>query len=153
MYFKDPAVVTKKTGLTRLNPFTGSLKHASRVGGDSVGGVGGGLGSLSEEGEGGGGGAGKADKAKDGEGGGGGKFGTWDGVYVSCLLNIFGVIMFLRLGWVVGQAGILQAVAIILLARPDFIFFAFFSIIFRRGRTFLGPLGALLRCFYTAGGL
>ena len=126
MYFKDPAVVTKKTGLTRLNPFTGSLKHASRVGGDSVGamgGVGGGLGSLSEEGEGGGGGAGKADKAKDGEGGGGGgKFGTWDGVYVSCLLNIFGVIMFLRLGWVVGQAGILQAVAIILLARPDFFF-------------------------------
>lgn len=25
---------------------------------------------------------------------------------MSCLLNIFGVIMFLRLGWVVGQAGI-----------------------------------------------
>ena len=44
------------------------------------------------------------------------KFGTWDGVFVSCLLNIFGVIMFLRLGWVVGQAGIVQAIAIILLA-------------------------------------
>jgi len=25
------------------------------------------------------------------------KFGTWDGVFTSCLLNIFGVIMFLRL--------------------------------------------------------
>ena len=43
------------------------------------------------------------------------KFGTWDGVFVSCLLNIFGVIMFLRLGWVVGQAGIIQALLIILL--------------------------------------
>ena len=28
------------------------------------------------------------------------KFGTWDGVFTSCLLNIFGVIMFLRLPWV-----------------------------------------------------
>lgn len=27
----------------------------------------------------------------------GSKFGTWDGVFASCLLNIFGVIMFLRL--------------------------------------------------------
>ena len=45
----------------------------------------------------------------------GSKFGTWDGVFVSCLLNIFGVIMFLRLGWVVGQAGIVQGIAIILL--------------------------------------
>ena len=44
------------------------------------------------------------------------KFGTWDGVYVSCLLNIFGVIMFLRLGWVVGQAGIIQSILIILLS-------------------------------------
>eukprot|EP01006_Ploeotia_vitrea_P034319 TRINITY_DN65737_c6_g1_i1.p1 TRINITY_DN65737_c6_g1~~TRINITY_DN65737_c6_g1_i1.p1 ORF type:complete len:905 (-),score=474.01 TRINITY_DN65737_c6_g1_i1:93-2807(-) len=48
-----------------------------------------------------------------GEGQGGNKFGTWDGVAASCLLNIFGVIMFLRLGWVVGQAGIGLAVVII----------------------------------------
>ena len=41
---------------------------------------------------------------------GGKKFGTWDGVYVNVLLNIFGVIMFLRLGWVVGQAGIFQTI-------------------------------------------
>eukprot|EP01129_Flabellula_baltica_P012516 TRINITY_DN5655_c0_g1_i1.p1 TRINITY_DN5655_c0_g1~~TRINITY_DN5655_c0_g1_i1.p1 ORF type:complete len:895 (-),score=132.69 TRINITY_DN5655_c0_g1_i1:362-3046(-) len=44
------------------------------------------------------------------------KFGTWDGVFVSCLLNIFGVIMFLRLTWVVGTVGLIQASLIILLA-------------------------------------
>jgi len=43
----------------------------------------------------------------------GSKFGTWDGVFASCLLNIFGVIMFLRLPWVVGQAGILCTLVII----------------------------------------
>merc|ERR1740117_1717571 len=44
------------------------------------------------------------------------KFGTWDGVFTSCLLNIFGVIMFLRLGWVVGQGGIFSAIGIILIS-------------------------------------
>jgi len=44
------------------------------------------------------------------------KFGTWDGVFASCLLNIFGVIMFLRLPWVVGQAGVLWTLIIIGLA-------------------------------------
>ena len=33
-------------------------------------------------------------------------FGTWDGVFTSCLVNIFGVIVFLRSGWIVGEAGI-----------------------------------------------
>ena len=33
-------------------------------------------------------------------------FGTWDGVFTSCLINIFGVIVFLRSGWIVGEAGI-----------------------------------------------
>lgn len=41
-------------------------------------------------------------------------FGTWDGVFTSCLINIFGVIVFLRSGWIVGQAGVLNAVLIIL---------------------------------------
>mmetsp|Transcript_17137 Transcript_17137/g.30707 ORF Transcript_17137/g.30707 Transcript_17137/m.30707 type:complete len:903 (-) Transcript_17137:328-3036(-) len=45
------------------------------------------------------------------------KFGTWDGVFVSCLLNIFGVIMFLRLPWVVGQAGIILTLVIIILSN------------------------------------
>jgi len=40
-------------------------------------------------------------------------FGTWDGVFTSCLINIFGVIVFLRSGWIVGQAGVLNAVLII----------------------------------------
>ncbi|CAB4060077.1 SLC12A8 [Lepeophtheirus salmonis] len=50
-------------------------------------------------------------------------FGTWDGVYTSCLINIFGVIVFLRSGWMVAQAGmggacliVLSATGLILLA-------------------------------------
>ncbi|XP_064474706.1 solute carrier family 12 member 2-like [Ornithodoros turicata] len=44
------------------------------------------------------------------------KFGWIQGVLVRCLLNIWGVMLFLRLSWVVGQAGIGLAVAVILLA-------------------------------------
>jgi hypothetical protein len=44
------------------------------------------------------------------------KYGTWDGVMVSCLLNIFGVIMFLRIGWCVGQAGVIYTIVIISLS-------------------------------------
>eukprot|EP00794_Sanderia_malayensis_P012230 gene12230-13490_t len=33
-------------------------------------------------------------------------FGTWDGVFTSCLMNIVGVVIFLRTGWMVGYAGI-----------------------------------------------
>lgn len=40
-------------------------------------------------------------------------FGTWDGVFTSCLINIFGVIVFLRSGWLVGQAGIINAVLMV----------------------------------------
>lgn len=35
--------------------------------------------------------------------------GTFMGVYLPCLQNIFGVILFLRLTWVVGIAGIMEA--------------------------------------------
>lgn len=43
---------------------------------------------------------------------------TWfNGVMVPCLLNIWGVIMFLRLTWVVGQAGIILTIAIITLSN------------------------------------
>lgn len=42
------------------------------------------------------------------------KFGWIQGVLVRCLLNIWGVMLFLRLAWVVGQAGVGQAVLLIL---------------------------------------
>jgi amino acid transporter len=45
------------------------------------------------------------------------KFGTFGGVYTPALLTILGVIMYLRLGWVVGQAGLISAIAIILVAH------------------------------------
>ena len=45
------------------------------------------------------------------------KLGWFKGVMVPCLLNIWGVIMFLRLSWVVGQAGIILAIAIITLSN------------------------------------
>jgi solute carrier family 12 (sodium/potassium/chloride transporter), member 2 len=44
------------------------------------------------------------------------KFGWIKGVLIRCILNIFGVMIFLRLSWIVGQAGIGQTTIIILLA-------------------------------------
>ena len=41
------------------------------------------------------------------------KLGWIQGVLIPCLLNIWGVMLFLRLSWVVAQAGILQSVIII----------------------------------------
>ncbi|MBZ0185548.1 MAG: amino acid permease [Candidatus Obscuribacterales bacterium] len=43
-------------------------------------------------------------------------YGTFEGVFTPTLLAILGVIMYLRLGWVVGNAGILGALLIIALA-------------------------------------
>ncbi|XP_049871575.1 bumetanide-sensitive sodium-(potassium)-chloride cotransporter isoform X2 [Pectinophora gossypiella] len=42
------------------------------------------------------------------------KFGWIKGVLMRCLLNIWGVMLFLRLSWVVGQAGIAQAMLLIM---------------------------------------
>ncbi len=44
------------------------------------------------------------------------KFGVFGGVFTPNVLTILGIIMYLRLGWVVGNAGILGAIAIILIA-------------------------------------
>ena len=44
------------------------------------------------------------------------KFGWIQGVLIRCMLNIWGVMLFLRLSWVVGNAGIGQAILIVLLA-------------------------------------
>ncbi|MDX1420522.1 MAG: hypothetical protein R3181_11195 [Rubricoccaceae bacterium] len=46
-----------------------------------------------------------------------GRFGTFKGVFTPNVLTILGIILFLRTGWVVGQAGLWGALAIILLAN------------------------------------
>jgi len=45
------------------------------------------------------------------------KFGTFAGVFTPSVLSILGVIMYLRLGWVVGEAGLVNALLIILMAH------------------------------------
>ncbi len=46
-----------------------------------------------------------------------GRFGTFGGVFTPCTLTILGVIMFLRFGKVVGNAGIRNALIIVLMAK------------------------------------
>ena len=46
-----------------------------------------------------------------------GRFGTFAGVFTPNVLTILGIILFLRTGWVVGQAGLAGALVIILLAN------------------------------------
>ncbi|CAH1393152.1 unnamed protein product [Nezara viridula] len=46
---------------------------------------------------------------------GGASMGTLVGVYLPCIQNIFGVILFIRLTWVVGTAGAVQGFSIVLL--------------------------------------
>lgn len=41
------------------------------------------------------------------------QMGTFIGVYLPCVQNILGVILFLRLTWIVGTAGILGSFAIV----------------------------------------
>ena len=43
------------------------------------------------------------------------RMGTFMGVYLPCLQNIFGVILFLRLTWVVGIAGIMESFCMVFL--------------------------------------
>lgn len=51
------------------------------------------------------------------------KLGWIQGVFIPCLLNIWGVMLFLRLSWVVGQSGIIETLMIvsILLFLKDFL--------------------------------
>lgn len=46
-----------------------------------------------------------------------GRFGTFAGVFTPNILTILGIILFLRIGWVVGQAGLWNALIIILMAN------------------------------------
>jgi len=45
------------------------------------------------------------------------KFGAFAGVFTPSLLTILGVIMYMRLGWVVGEAGLITALVIILISH------------------------------------
>ncbi len=45
------------------------------------------------------------------------KFGAFAGVFTPSILTILGVIMYMRLGWVVGNAGLIGAIIIILIAH------------------------------------
>ena len=45
------------------------------------------------------------------------KFGTFTGVFVPNVLTILGVILFMRVGWVVGEAGLVNALTILLIAN------------------------------------
>ncbi|HHH49372.1 MAG TPA: amino acid permease, partial [Saprospiraceae bacterium] len=45
------------------------------------------------------------------------KFGTFAGVFTPSILTILGVIMYMRLGWVVGNAGLIGSIIIILIAH------------------------------------
>jgi len=47
----------------------------------------------------------------------GNKFGTFGGVFTPSVLTILGVIMYMRLPWIVGQAGLLQTIGIIVVAH------------------------------------
>ena len=44
------------------------------------------------------------------------KFGMFEGVFARCLLNIWGVIMFLRIGWMVAHGGAWQSTSIVVAA-------------------------------------
>jgi len=45
------------------------------------------------------------------------KFGWVEGVFMRCLLNIWGVMLFLRLTWVIGQAGIVEGLLLMTIAN------------------------------------
>jgi len=45
------------------------------------------------------------------------KFGAFDGVFTPSILTILGVIMYLRMGWVVGNAGLWGSIIIVLIAH------------------------------------
>jgi len=50
------------------------------------------------------------------------KFGTLDGVFGRCLLCMWGVIMFLRTGWIVGNAGVWQSTLVMVLSASITLF-------------------------------
>lgn len=45
------------------------------------------------------------------------RFGTFEGVFTPTVLSILGVVMYLRLGWVVGQVGLVGALSIVIISN------------------------------------
>ncbi|CAL1543723.1 unnamed protein product [Lymnaea stagnalis] len=68
-------------------------------------------------------------------------FGTWDGVFTSCLINIIGVVIFLRMGWIVGNAGIGLAILTVLFGVSIIVIVA------------LSAIGVCERCKVGSGGV
>lgn len=40
---------------------------------------------------------------------------AWNGVFPTVIVNIFGIVIFLRLGWIVGTAGVGDSLAVLVL--------------------------------------
>ena len=59
----------------------------------------------------------QAQGGRNGQGEGGGRFGVFGGVFTPCTLTILGVILFLRFGQVIGNAGVWLGVLIVLLSK------------------------------------
>ncbi|XP_035659360.1 solute carrier family 12 member 8-like [Branchiostoma floridae] len=68
-------------------------------------------------------------------------FVVWDGVFTACMMNIFGVVLFLRTGWMVGNAGIGLSIVIVFMT----ISMALLPI--------LSAIGVTERCHMEHGGL
>ncbi|XP_043849444.1 solute carrier family 12 member 8 [Dromiciops gliroides] len=68
-------------------------------------------------------------------------FGTWDGVFTSCMINIFGVVLFLRTGWLVGNTGVLMGMVLVSL------------VILVALVTVLSGIGVAERCSVGSGGV
>ncbi|CAN7988875.1 unnamed protein product [Ixodes hexagonus] len=68
-------------------------------------------------------------------------FGTWDGVFTTCMIHLFGVIVFLRSGWIVGNAGVEQAVLMVLVT------------VFVCSVAVLAGIGVCERCHLDSGGI
>ncbi|XP_018581962.1 solute carrier family 12 member 8 [Scleropages formosus] len=68
-------------------------------------------------------------------------FGTWDGVFTTCMINIFGVVLFLRTGWLVGNTGVCVGMLLVSLV-------ALVALV-----TVMSGLGVCERCSIGGGGV
>lgn len=66
---------------------------------------------------------------------------AWNAVFPTVIVNIFGIVIFLRMGWIVGTAGLLQAILVLFLCT-------LFSSV-----TVLSAIGICERCQIQSGGI